>query len=122
MAGDFVMRKKQSAKKRQKPSSRRHRKSKTKSPIIVQSGLDLTEDESSHQDENTLSGDTQGLSEAEDVTFESVQELTEEGQYLEAEVVEGVENAPPADAGPIKTKEVPEDDVPREYLDPEREQ
>jgi hypothetical protein len=87
----------------------------------VLTALDVIEDDSIDQDENTLSGDTQGLSEDEDVTFESVKELTEEGQYLEAEVVDGVENAPLADSGPIKTKEVPEDDVPPEYLNPERE-
>jgi hypothetical protein len=115
------MKKKQSSKKRRKPSTGQHRKSTAKSPPIVQMGLDATEDDSIDRDENTLSGDTQGLSGDEDVTFESVKELTEEGQYLEAEVVDGVENAPPADAGPIKTKEVPEDDVPPEYLDPERE-
>jgi hypothetical protein len=115
------MKKKQSPKKRRKASTGQHRKSTAKSPPIVQMGLDVTEDDSIDRDENTLSGDTQGLSGDEDVTFESVKELTEEGQYLEAEVVDGVENAPPADAGPIKTKEVPEDDVPPEYLDPERE-
>ena len=112
------MKKKQSSKKRRKPSTGQHRKSTAKSPPIVLTGLGVTEDDSIDRDENTLSGDTQGL---EDVTFESVKELTEEGQYLEAAVVDGVENAPPADAGPIKTKEVPEDDVPPEYLDPERE-
>ncbi len=115
------MKKKQSSKKRRKPNTGQQRKSTAKSPPIVLTGLGVTEDESTDQDESTLSGDTQGLSEVEDVTFESVKELTEEGQYLEAEVVDGVENAPPADAGPIKTKEVPEDDVPPEYLDPERE-
>jgi hypothetical protein len=121
IAGDFAMKKKQSSKKRRKPSTGQHRKSTAKSPPIVQMGLDVTEDDSIDRGENTLSGDTQGLSGDEDVSFESVKELTEEGQYLEAEVVDGVENAPPADAGPIKTKEVPEDDVPPEYLDPDRE-
>ena len=116
------MKKKQTSKKRRKPSTGQHRKSTAKSPPIVQMGVNVTEDDSIDRDENTLSGDTQGLSGDEDVTFESVKELTEEGQYLEAEVVDGVENAPLADAGPIKTKEVPEDDVPPEYLDPEREQ
>ena len=115
------MKKKQSSKKRRKPSTGQHRNSTAKSPPILLTGLDVTEDDSIDRDENTLSGDTQGLSGDEDVTFESVKELTEEGQYLEAAVVDGVENAPPADAGPIKTKEVPEDDVPPEYLDPDRE-
>ncbi|MFY9527384.1 MAG: hypothetical protein WAR24_00595 [Candidatus Acidiferrales bacterium] len=48
---------------------------------------------------------------------ESVTELAEEGQDFEAEVVSGVENAPDADKGEVRTKEVPEDDVPPEYLD-----
>ncbi len=63
------------------------------------------------------SGDLQGLDEPEDSNSESVAELLEEGQYYEASVVSGIDNAPDADAGPIKTKQVPEDDVPGEYLD-----
>ncbi|HWC95432.1 MAG TPA: hypothetical protein VG456_01750 [Candidatus Sulfopaludibacter sp.] len=61
------------------------------------------------------SGDTQGLSDTEDVDSESVEELIEEGQSYEAAVISGVENAPNADEGEIRTKEVPEDDVPDEY-------
>jgi hypothetical protein len=63
------------------------------------------------------SGDTQGLSDVPLVTSESVQELVEEGQFFEAEVVSGVENALDADQGEVRTHEVPEDDVPREYLE-----
>ena len=63
------------------------------------------------------SGDTQGLSGLEDVDSESVEELTEEGQDFEAGVISGVENAPDADEGEVTTSEVPEDDVPGEYLD-----
>ncbi|HSU89367.1 MAG TPA: hypothetical protein VLL56_11045 [Terriglobia bacterium] len=63
------------------------------------------------------SGDVQGLSESESVDSESVSELAEEGQDYEAEVVSGVENAPDADQGEVKTHEVPEDDVPPEYLE-----
>jgi hypothetical protein len=63
------------------------------------------------------SGDVQGLSESESVDSESVSELAEEGQAYEAEVVSGVENAPDADQGEVKTHEVPEDDVPPEYLE-----
>jgi hypothetical protein len=63
------------------------------------------------------SGDVQGLSRAQDVDSESVAELAEEGQDFEAEVVSGVENALDADKGEVRTKEVPEDDVPPEYLD-----
>ncbi|HEY4742106.1 MAG TPA: hypothetical protein VIH76_16025 [Candidatus Acidoferrales bacterium] len=61
------------------------------------------------------SGDVQGLSKRESVDSESVEELVEEGQAFEAEVVEGVEDAPDADVSEVKTHEVPEDDVPSEY-------
>ena len=63
------------------------------------------------------SGDIQALPRAEDVDSESVEELAEEGQAFEAEVVSGVENAPDADRGEVRTREVPEDDVPDEYRD-----
>jgi hypothetical protein len=63
------------------------------------------------------SGDTQQLSRKEDVDSESVEELEEEGQYFEAEAVSGVENAKDPDEGKVTTSEVPEDDVPPEYLD-----
>jgi hypothetical protein len=61
------------------------------------------------------SGDTQGISGAEETDSESVEKLLEEGQSYEAEVVAGVENAPDADESEVHTKEVPEDDVPEEY-------
>ena len=61
------------------------------------------------------SGDTQGISAAVRTDSESVEELLEEGQSFEAEVVAGVENAPEADESEVRTKEVPEDDVPEEY-------
>ena len=61
------------------------------------------------------SGDIQGLSNVEDVDSESVRELAEEGQDFEAEVVDGVENAADPDVSEVKTREVPEDDVPEEY-------
>ena len=63
------------------------------------------------------SGDTLGLSRAAEADSESVEELVEEGQSFEAGVVSGVENAPDADRGPVRTRQVPEDDVPQEYLD-----
>jgi hypothetical protein len=62
------------------------------------------------------SGDTQGLSAIEEAGPESVAELAEEGQALEAETIEGVESAPDPDEGEVRTKQVPEDDVPLEYL------
>jgi hypothetical protein len=63
------------------------------------------------------SGDLQGLSRAEEADSESVDELLEEGNSFEAEVVTGVESADEADEREIRTHEVPEDDVPDEYLD-----
>jgi hypothetical protein len=63
------------------------------------------------------SGDTQGLSRRSYDDSESVEELLEEGQYAEAEAVSGVENARDADQGEVRTRQVPEDDVPEEYKD-----
>lgn len=56
------------------------------------------------------SGDLQGLSDAENVDSESVEELIEEGQSFEADVVSGVENAPDPDEGEVRTHERPEDE------------
>jgi hypothetical protein len=61
------------------------------------------------------SGDTQGISRRSYDDSESVEELMEEGQYSEAEAVAGVENAPDADQGEVRTRQFPEDDVPEEY-------
>ena len=63
------------------------------------------------------SGDLQGLSNVGRASSESVDELLEEGNAFEAEVVKGVEDAGDADQGEVRTHEVPEDDVPEEYLD-----
>jgi hypothetical protein len=63
------------------------------------------------------SGDTQGLSDVAEAGSQSVEELVEEGQSFEAEVISGVENAPDPDVAEVHTKQVPEDDVPSEYLD-----
>jgi hypothetical protein len=62
------------------------------------------------------SGDTQGLSGRAEADSESVRELAEEGQYFEAAVISGIENVPDADVAEVTTTEVPEDDVPLEYL------
>lgn len=61
-------------------------------------------------------GDLQGLSRTEAADSESVAELLEEGNVFEAEVLSGVEEAD-AGEGEVETHEVPEDDVPGEYLD-----
>jgi hypothetical protein len=63
------------------------------------------------------SGDLQGLSNVEGADSESVDELIEEGNAFEADVVAGVERADAADEKGVRTHEVPEDDVPGEYLD-----
>jgi hypothetical protein len=65
------------------------------------------------------SGDLQGLSGIERADSESVDELIEEGNAFEADVVAGVESAGNNDEGEVRTREVPEDDVPGEYLDKE---
>jgi len=63
------------------------------------------------------SGDLQGLSGRERSNSESVDELLEEGNSFEAEFVKGVEDAGDEDEAEVRTHEVPEDDVPEEYLD-----
>lgn len=74
--------------------------------------LDLPESHSGEQ-----SGDLQGLSNVESVDSESVDELLEEGNAFEAGVVSGVEDAGAHSEREVRTREVPEDDVPGEYLD-----
>ena len=63
------------------------------------------------------SGDTQGLSDVAEADSESVEELVEEGQSYEAEVIAGIEDAPDPDVSEVHTRQVPEDDVPEEYLE-----
>ena len=63
------------------------------------------------------SGDLQGLSNIEGADSESVTELMEEGNAFEADAVTGVERADDTDEQEVRTHEVPQDDVPGEYLD-----
>jgi len=63
------------------------------------------------------SGDTQGLPDVAEAGPASVEELLEEGQSFEAEAIGGVEDAPDPDVAEVHTKQVPEDDVPSEYLE-----
>ena len=63
------------------------------------------------------SADFEGLSRAEQADSESVDELVEEGNVFEAGAVAGVEEADDADEKEVHTHELPEDDVPEEYLD-----
>ncbi len=111
--------KKPAAKKKsaagKKPSVRKKQSSRaaqqTTYPVAIRSsrGLDAAS--------GGQSGDTQGLSRRHREDSESVEELAEEGQYFEAEAVSGVEDAKDPDQGEVTTSEVPEDDVPAEYLD-----
>lgn len=63
------------------------------------------------------SADLEGLSRVEQADSESVDELVEEGNIFEAGAVAGVEEADDQDTREVHTHEVPEDDVPDEYLD-----
>src|SRR5215475_10664002 len=63
------------------------------------------------------SGDLQGLRNVATADSESVDELVDEGNAFEADVVEGVEHADDNEEQEVHTHEVPEDDVPEEYLD-----
>ena len=95
-------------------TSNRHAQWISQSVDIVALGL---EEEGATSSE--LSGDLQGLSNVECADSESVDELLEEGNAFEAEVVMGVEDAEDADEVEVYTHEVPQDDVPAEYLDKE---
>ena len=65
------------------------------------------------------SGDLQQIRDSAFADSESVEELIEEGNAYEAGILSGVENAPDPDVAEVRTREVPEDDVPAEYLDNE---
>lgn len=66
------------------------------------------------------SGDIQGISNRSGIDSESVTELLEEGQTFEAEAVSGVENAADPDVSEVVTHQFPEDDVPEEYQEPDK--
>ena len=65
------------------------------------------------------SGDMQELPNSADADSQSVEELAEEGNAFEADAVEGVEDAKDPDVSEVTTRQVPEDDVPAEYLSDE---
>lgn len=66
-------------------------------------------------DSGGQSGDLQGLSRAHDVDSESVEELVEEGQGLEAGLISGVERADAdnAEDSEVTTEEPPEEKIPK---------
>jgi len=65
--------------------------------------LILQGDKTSEAAKGRLSGDVQNLSQEELSDSESVEELVEEGQDLEGELIQGIEDAPPADQGEVRT-------------------
>ncbi len=67
------------------------------------------------------SGDIQQVPNAPEADSESVEELVEEGNAFEADAVLGVEDAKDPDVSEVTTRQVPEDDVPAEYLNDEDE-
>ena len=77
-------------------------------PLPENAGAEFAgEDDFAGADSGGQSGDTMGLPEEAEASEESVEELAEEGQYYEAEVVDGVENVPPADEAEVTTHERP---------------
>ena len=79
---------------------------KKKKPIVV-SSEDLTEQQGLGPSAAGQSGDLQGLSNLADADSESVEELIEEGQALEADTITGVEDAPDADTSEVHTRQRP---------------
>jgi N utilization substance protein A len=68
---------------------------------------DAGEGSATGPDSGGQSGDVTGLEAEPEVSSESVEDLVETGQYYEAEVVEGIEDAPPADEAEVTTHERP---------------
>jgi len=101
---------KKAAKK--KVSARKAKRKRSESVVTQGFPPEVRESRSGAQ-----SGDFQGLSRRESAASESVEELLEEGNAFEAEAVSGVEDADNADEREVRTHELPEDDVPGEYLD-----
>lgn len=65
-------------------------------------------------------GDLDGLETDDGEDFETVAELADEGQDLEAEEVEAIERTPNADQGDLKLRKVPSRTAPRKFSDRNR--
>ena len=125
-----VLKKKPAAKKKapaKKSPPKRAAQAKKKNPVLKrrargkQNASPVTIDRAGLRARSAgQSGALQGLSDRAGADSESVDELLEEGNAFEAEVIDGVENATDADEGEVHTHEVPEDDVPEEYLDQDK--
>lgn len=107
-----MAKKRTSARPRKAPGKPKRKTSRRQSEIYEQRSPDSRS--------GALSGDLQGLSDVESADSESVEELIEEGNAFEADAVAGVEHAGDDEEKEIRTHEVPEDDVPEEYLDEDR--
>jgi hypothetical protein len=108
-----VVRRKAAAKKSAATRSRKVRTARTRSRRQT-SGSAYPRSRSTNVSSDA---DSQGLSTVESSDSESVGELLEEGNAFEAGVVSGVEQADDADEREVRTRQIPEDDVPEEYLD-----
>ncbi|MGC2198424.1 MAG: hypothetical protein WA628_27380 [Terriglobales bacterium] len=88
-----------------------------KTPVTPEALEDAAEPQGLGPGAAGQSGDLQGLSGVADADSESVEQLIEEGQALEAETVAGVEDASDRGVSEVRVHERPEDDVPEEYLE-----
>lgn len=96
------------------------RKSRAKGKPVGQEFVEdaLEPQEGTGPDSAGQSGDLQGLSSLADADSESVEELAEEGQALEAGIIDGVEEDSDSETTPeVRVHQRSEDDVPEEYLD-----
>jgi hypothetical protein len=91
------------------------RKGVTRTGLVVET-VPVPSGEPPHLDGQA--GDLQGLSKRPTANSESVEELLNEGNGVEAKAIQGVKNALDADQGKVE-HEVPEDDA-AEYLDKDR--
>jgi hypothetical protein len=79
----------------------------------------MTEEKRHNQPDSSSAGQSgadQGLPRDAIADSESVEELVEEGNSFEANVVYGVENSEDPSVSEVTTHEVPQDDVPGEYI------
>ena len=111
---------KKSLKRKAPPKKAAKRRARPK-PKSVSAERELQQEIRSRRLTGTETGqsrqsDFQGLSRKEYADSESVDELVEEGNVFEAGAVAGVEEADNSDEREVHTHEVPEDDVPDEYL------
>jgi hypothetical protein len=107
--------------KKVSPSSKRSRpkqivRTPRRSPLVTSLDVETPSRRGLGAHSAGQSGDTQGLSNVQEADSESVEELVEEGQDFEAGAVAGIEEAD-ASQGEVRTHQVLEDDVPREYLE-----